>query len=280
MTPSERSCTVIMVRWTVRTVRASNWRCLRNDGVDRPDGQGDRPLYLLCKPTVKCFLAVKSWDQVSNPGQHTNVLLFLFLSFSFYYYINRLFIQIILMQYMKIRRKEPKWPFWGQKSIFWPFCDFGPYRPPYCHVPSGRSLNSEMTVWHRHLRRPPSDRILTDRTVAPSLHSPGCYVVMLCIVGLPTPSFDLQCKLLHQSLITFYFVQGNTGRSSFTLHEIEINWTLNQELALALAAVPTIYNIQHSNTHVLHILSHCPKHANVALALTAEHTTYNIQHTT
>jgi len=36
MTPSEQFCTVITAQWTVRTVRASKWRCLRNDGVDRP----------------------------------------------------------------------------------------------------------------------------------------------------------------------------------------------------------------------------------------------------
>jgi hypothetical protein len=146
-------------------VRASKWRCLRNDSVDRPDSQGDRPPWLLCKPTVKCFLAVKSWDQGQNPGQNTKFLLFYFLSFSFHYYINRLFIQIILMQHFEMKRIEPKWPFWGQKPFFGLIAIFGPCRPPYRHAPSGQSLFSEMTVWHHHLRRPPSDRILTDRTV-------------------------------------------------------------------------------------------------------------------
>ena len=48
-----------------------------------------------------------------NPGQD-KLFAILFPSFSFHYHINRLFIQIILMQHFKMRRNEPKWPFWGQ----------------------------------------------------------------------------------------------------------------------------------------------------------------------
>ena len=39
MTPSSWFCTVNKVRLTVRTVRMSKWRGLRNDGVGRPDGR-------------------------------------------------------------------------------------------------------------------------------------------------------------------------------------------------------------------------------------------------
>jgi hypothetical protein len=64
-------------------------------------------------------------------------------------------------------------PIWGHNAIFWPFREFRtvPSTVPSCTVKT--ILNSEMTVWHRHLRRPLSDRILTDRTVTPSLHSPA-----------------------------------------------------------------------------------------------------------
>jgi len=59
MTPSERFCTVITVWWTVRTVRASKWRCLPSRRSRGPS------TVLLWKPTVKCSFAVKS----SSPGQ-------------------------------------------------------------------------------------------------------------------------------------------------------------------------------------------------------------------
>ena len=56
------------------------------------------------------------------------------LSFSFHYYTT--FTQTVLMQHFEMRRKEPKWPFWGQKGIFWPFCDFWtvPSTIPSCTV--------------------------------------------------------------------------------------------------------------------------------------------------
>jgi hypothetical protein len=45
---------------------------------------------------------------------------FLFLSF-----LHQSFVctNIILMQHFEMRRKEPKWPIWGQKAIFWPFAN-------------------------------------------------------------------------------------------------------------------------------------------------------------
>jgi len=66
-------------------------------------------------------------------------------------------------------------PFFGLFAVF------GLYCLPYRHAPSWRSPNFEMTVWHRHLRRQLSDRILTDCTVTPSLHSPDYNTVSVCV---------------------------------------------------------------------------------------------------
>ena len=48
------------------------------------------------------------------------------------------------MQHFEMRRKEPKWPFWGQ-NVFWPFCDFWtvPYTVPSCTVQTVPKLRND-----------------------------------------------------------------------------------------------------------------------------------------
>jgi hypothetical protein len=45
-------------------------------------------------------------------------MLFFFLSFSL---LHQSFVLQIILQHSEMRRK---WPFWGQRSVLWPFCDF------------------------------------------------------------------------------------------------------------------------------------------------------------